>query len=78
MSDPKSGTIELTVCITALTREGARMGRSPGQQLITFYMDRATARRFLSVANELGWSRSALLRQMIADFLHAAGTEHDD
>lgn len=44
--------------------------------LITFYMDRATARRVLAAANAIGLSRSALLRQMIEDFLHE--TEQTD
>ena len=53
------------------------MGRGPDQQLVTFYMDRAAARRFLAVANELGLSRSALLRRMIANF-DAVETELTD
>ncbi|MGH3275465.1 MAG: ribbon-helix-helix protein, CopG family [Streptosporangiaceae bacterium] len=50
--------------------------RKPETQLVNFNMDRATARRFLVRANELGLSRSEVLRAMIMDFLHETG--HDD
>ena len=53
------------------------MGRGPDQQLVTFYMDRSAARRFLVVANGLGLSRSELLRRMIANF-DAVETEQAD
>lgn len=44
-------------------------------QLVNF-MDPATAHRFLIAANAQGLSRSALLRQMIEDFLYE--TEQTD
>lgn len=47
-------------------------------QLVNFVMNRATARRFLVAANERGLSRSALLRQMVENFLDVADRSSDD
>lgn len=45
------------------------------QQLVTFYMPRSDARRVLDAANEIGLSRSALIRQLLEDFLDTTETE---
>ena len=48
------------------------------QQLVNFDMDRATARRLLTVANERGQSRAAVLRELIDNYLNEDAEQADD
>jgi hypothetical protein len=64
-------------CFTRPTRKDTILGsRSAGQALVNFVMSRDEAARLLVRANEIGLSRSELLRRLISDFLGKPNDTH--
>lgn len=51
--------------------------RKSDTQLVNFDMDRATARKLLTVANQRGQSRAAVLRELIDNYLEQDGDTDD-